>query len=211
MHAYATNTKDRENIPKYLTVGAVAVALLFNTFVQNFKLPIPWYIDTPAVASFYGLFLLLFDKYLWRWKLGPIRLSTIPDIRGTWVGKIHSSYNNIEVQVVVYIQQTWSKLSIKLDTQNSTSFTIMASLNVNADNDSSLRYEYQNEGKAYGPTPDHRGTGHLHLPFDHKLLEGKYYTSEGSNNTGTLVLHFISREYLDRQEALKLARQRNYI
>lgn len=211
MHAYATNAKDREFIFQLLAVIAVIAAFLLNSLIQVFKLPIPWFIDTPAVASFYAIFLWLYNGYLWSKKLGPMPFSQIPDIRGTWAGKIHSSFHNIEIEVAVCIKQSWLKLSVKLETDTSVSFTTMAAFNVDAGGDSGLKYEYRNEGKVYGLTPDHRGTGHIYLLPDCKTLEGKYYTSEGSNNTGTIVLKLISRELLSRADALEQARQRHFI
>lgn len=211
MHAYATNAKDRKNMLGIIAIPAVLAAVLLNSIIQVLKLPILLYIDTPAVAGFYGLFFWLFDRVLWSKKLGSLRLSQIPDIRGTWVGIIHSSFQNVKVQVVVYFDQTWSELSMKLETENSISSSTMAALNINAGNESGLKYEYRNEGKAYGTTPDHRGTGHIILLPDGKTLEGKYYTSEGSNNTGTITLKLLSKERLPREKSIEQAKRKHFI
>ncbi len=203
MHPYTADAEERENIPKHLALPAIALAIAFGYLLQTLKIPIPWYVDTPAVVGFYGIAFWLFDNFLWRMKLGSISpFSKIPDIRGTWVGKIRSSFQNTEVLVVVHIRQTWSKLSMELESDNSKSSTIMAALNID---DSSLRYEYRNEPRQYGNPPEHRGTGHLHILPDRKTVKGKYYTSEGSNNTGTIVLHFLGREIIEREAALQQA------
>lgn len=211
MHAYATNAKERENIPRYIAVVAVIAAVLLTPIFQVLSWPIIWYIGTPAVASFYALFLWLFDSFLWSKKIGPLPLSHIPDIRGTWVGTLHSSFHNTEVQVVMYIYQTWSKLSIKLKTASSKSSTTMAVLTIDAGNESDLKYAYRNEGNAFGTTPDHSGTAHVNLSPNGKTLEGKYYTSEGSNNTGTITLKLLSREYLSHEDSLEQAKRNHFI
>lgn len=211
MHAYATNARDRKNMLGIIAIPAVLAAILLNSIIQVLKLPILLYIDTPAVAGCYGLFFWLFDRVLWSKKFGSISLSQIPFIKGTWVGLIHSSFHNTEVQVVVYIDQTWSELSIKLETDTSISSTTMAAFNIDAGNESGLKYEYRSEGKAYGTTPDHRGSGHIILSPDGKTLEGKYYTSEGSNNTGTIALKLLTKELIPREKAIEQAKRKHYI
>src|SRR6266567_1115066 len=211
MHAYATNAKDRQFMFGLIAIPSFLAAILINSIVLAIKLPFLSYIGAPAIAGCYGIFLWLYNKFLWSKKLGPMPLSHIPDIRGTWVGIIHSSFNNVEITVVVYIDQTWLELSMMLETENSISWTTMAALNIDAGNESGLKYEYRSEGKAYGTTPDHRGAGHIILLPDGKTLEGKYYTNEGSNNTGTITLKFLSTQRLAREKSIEQAKRKHYI
>src|SRR6266699_5011206 len=205
MHSYTTDAKDREAVPALLAVLAVGTTLLFNYLLEILQLRIPWWIDAPAVMGFYGLFHNLFDNILWRVQLGPVRFSSIPDIRVVWAGKIKSSYNNgVEIPVVFYIRQTWSKLSIQLETDNSRSFSTMAALNTDEATECFLRYEYLNEPAVFGAVSmqSHRGTGHLYISSDNKAMNGDYYTGRGRQNMGTIVLQFISRTLLKREDAL---------
>jgi hypothetical protein len=55
-------------------------------------LEVPWWIDAPSVMGFYGLIYQWFDKYLWFRKFIFVPFSSIPNLQGTWVGAIHSSY-----------------------------------------------------------------------------------------------------------------------
>jgi hypothetical protein len=48
----------------------------------------------------------------------------------------------------------------------------------------------------------HRGTGHLYISSDDKAMKGDYYTGRGRQNMGTIVLQFISRTHLKREDAL---------
>jgi hypothetical protein len=217
MHPYTADLEERKKVLRYLAVLAIALTIAFNYLVQSFKLPIPWFFDPPAVASFFGAVYWLFDKclwslkfgpfYLWQFKFGPFYPSKTPDLRGTWTGGILSSFKNssgkeTEVPVVVHIQQSWSEISIQLESSQSKSFTVMAAINLN---DNSLRYVYRNEPKFYDFPPEHKGTCHLEISRDRKILKGKYYTSEGSNNTGTIILNFRTRDLIEFEEALKLA------
>jgi hypothetical protein len=207
MHQYTADPEERKEVLKYLAILAIALTMVFSYLVQIFKLPIPWYVDPPAVAGFFGLVFWLFDNLLWRLKFGPFYLSKTPDLRGTWVGRIRSSFKDAsgketEVPVVVHIWQGWSELSIELGSSQSKSFTILAMFDFN---DNSLRYEYRNEPRNYGFPPGHKGSAHLELPRDRKTLKGKYYTSEGSDNRGTIILDFLSRKIIEYEDALKQA------
>ncbi len=50
-----------------------------------------------------------------------------------------------------------------------------------------------------------------HLLPDGKTLEGKYYTNEGSNNTGTITLKFLSTQRLAREKSIEQAKRKHYI
>src|SRR5579859_2572843 len=82
-----------------------------------------------------------------------------------------------QVTVVEMVDSSFELLSplcIELESSISRSYSIMASLDMDAGNDSSLRYQYRNEIKRFGKTPEHMGSGHLYILPDHKALEGKY-------------------------------------
>src|SRR5947209_15487926 len=195
MHAYATDAEDRKTAPIVLAVAAIAAALLLFYVVGALKIQIPWWVDAPSVMGFYGIFYELYDKWLWRVHLGSIRFSRIPDSNGVWVGGLTSSYNEAtKINVVVYINQTWSSFLMRLETETSTSYTVMAALNTEESRDPGLKYEYLSEP---GTIPKetmhtHRGTGHLRFSSDGKMLAGDYYTGRDRRNFGTLELHFVS-------------------
>lgn len=206
MHTYATDARDRDKVPIILAVVAVVATLAFLALVQKLNIQIPWWLDAPSVMGFYGIFHLLYDRVLWRLHLGPIPLSQIPNVGGVWAGVLTSSYNNgTKIDIVFYIKQTWSKIAIRTETVTSTSFTTMAVLNTEENLDPGLKYEYLSEPGAFVKETMHihKGTGHLRLSSDGKTLTGEYYTGRGRQTFGTLELHFISREKLSREEALK--------
>ena len=205
MHPYNIKMKNRRGVLKSLAVLAVALATGFNYLIQVLRIPIPWYIDTPTVASFFGIILWIFDKFFWRMRIGPLSIAQIPDLSGTWVGEIHSSYQNMIVPVVIHIRQTWEEMSIELESETSFSRTETAEFNIDGN---TLSYTYQNEPKRYGRTPEHKGDACLHLSSDYKKLDGKYFTSKGSHNHGTISLTFLEREIKDYEEALRLAQSK---
>ncbi len=206
MHAYATDAEDRRLVPTTLAVLSIGAALLLVYVVGLLKIQIPWWVDAPSVMGFYGIFYGLYDKQLWRIHIGPLHLSAIPYVGGVWAGVLTSSYNEgTKINVVVSIKQTWSKISIRLETETSTSYTVMAALNTEESLDPGLKYEYLSEPGQFAKETMHihRGTGHLRLSSDGKMLTGDYYTGRDRRNFGTLELHFVSQKAMSREEALK--------
>lgn len=209
MHSYGTDAKDRETIPLWLAALAVAATLLLNYLLNVLKLQIPWWVDAPSVMGFYGLLHTRFDNLLWHLQIGSIHFSEIPDLRGTWVGVVKSSYQGgTEVRgVLMYIRQTWLKLSVQLETANSRSLSTMASINTLNSYEPGLKYEYVNEPSALSvqTMQPHRGTNHLRLEPDGITLKGDYFTNRNRLNYGEMVFRLVSRKYLTRQEALQQA------
>jgi hypothetical protein len=206
MHAYATDI-DRKTVPIVLAVISIGITLFFLYLIQTLKINIPWWIDTPSVMGFYGILYALYDRVLWRQHLGGLRLSQIPEVSGVWAGELTSSYNNgTKIAIVFTIEQTWSRISIRTETETSTSSTTMAALNTDEYLDPGLKYEYLSEPGAFAtPTMQiHRGTGHLRLSADGKMLTGDYYTGKGRQTFGTIELHLVSTSKVSRVEALSL-------
>lgn len=209
MHAYATNAAERESIPTWLAFVAVAATLLLNLILKSINLEIPWWVDAPSVMGFYGLIYQWFDKFLWSQKFLFISLSSIPNLKGTWVGTIHSSYDGGTdfPGIILYIRQTWTGINVRLVTQTSSSYSIMAAVNTDNSSQPSLKYEYMNEPSALSVDTmnAHRGTTNLQLSPDGKELVGDYFTGRGRQSLGTMEFRLISRDYLTREEALTRA------
>ncbi len=206
MRTYATDAEDRDIVPVVLAVAAIAATQAFLTLVQKLNTQIPWWIDAPSVMGFYGIFHLLYDHILWRLHLGPIAFSQIPDVSGVWAGVLTSSYNDgTKINIVFYIKQTWSKIAIRTETATSTSSITMAALNTENSSDPGLYYEYISKPGAFAKVTMHihKGTVRLSLSSDGKTLAGEYYTCRDRQNFGTLELHFVSKEKVSCEEALK--------
>ncbi len=209
MHAYATDAKERNSTPIWLAAAAVAATLILNNILQVLNLKVPWWIDAPSVMGFYGLLYRFFDNYLWRLKLGSVRFSEIPNLRGTWVGVVRSSYQGgTEVRgILLYIHETWSNISVQLETETSRSYSIMAAVNIGKSAESGLKYEYMNEPSALSlhTMQPHRGTTHLRLTPDGITLKGDYFNNRNRQTYGELVFRLVSRKNLTRTEALNRA------
>jgi hypothetical protein len=205
MHEYATDV-DRTRILIVLAVLAIGAAFVFNALLQKLMIQIPWWVDAPSVMGFYLIFYAWYDQVLWRVRIGLFPLSKIPDVSGVWAGVLTSSFQNkTKYEIVFYIPQTWSKISIRTETVTSTSSTIMGALNTDHSPHPGLYYEYISEPGAFATETmhAHKGTGHLKLSADNKTLTGDYYTGRDRITFGTLDLHFVSKKKVSREEALK--------
>jgi len=205
MHAYATDAKDREVIPVWLAVIAIALTLAFNSIFRMLGVEVPWWLNAPSVMGFYGLLYQLFDRFLWFQTFGSISFSSIPNLQGTWMGTIHSNYEGVSdtLEAIMYIHQTWSGVNIRLETETSNSFSIMAAINTQKSAEPSMKYEYMNEPLALSiqTMHTHRGTASLKLSADGMMLKGDYFTGRGRQSLGTMEFKLFARGYLTRQAA----------
>jgi hypothetical protein len=193
MHSYSTDSGERETILLLLAALAIAAAWTESRILQLSHLAVPFWFDAPSTMAFYGIFFKIFDIWLWRVKfLHRIGLLKVPVLRGGWKGFVVSSFDSHKKAhpVKVFIDQTWTKMSVRLQSNNSHSFTSTASLQVHAQEGTVLSYQYENQ-----PQPEalrtmeiHVGTARLVLQADCLALEGYYYSGRGRKEFGSLKL-----------------------
>lgn len=95
-------------------------------------------------------------------------------------------------QVTLDVVQTWRRIGVTLDAEESESHSLGASIVAECFRTVTLSYEYLNEPKALAKTTlhTHRGTARLTLRRTGKVevLDGEYYTGRDRQNVG--ILHF---------------------
>src|SRR5215216_2543191 len=129
MHAYATDAPDRRVAP--IVIGAIAILMAWalSGILDITGISPPWWIDTPAVLGFYWPLWRIYDRWGWRWRLGPFAFSAIRDFSGTWSGMVTSSYEPAtDVEATLTIVQRWLLILITLETQWSRSHSTMAQI-----------------------------------------------------------------------------------
>jgi len=207
MHAYATDARDRDFMQPFLAVPAVVAALVLHWIIATLKFTVPFWVDAPSVMTFYGVLRALYDRYLWHLRIFSVPLSEVPDLRGTWAGELHSDFGgDTIVPGVLRVQQTWSKMVVRLQTEHSSSCSESATLNTDKSSHDGLSYAYLNEPRqlSVGTMEAHRGSARLRLTADGDTLEGDYFTGRGRRNIGEMQFHRISRDVLSREEALRI-------
>ena len=117
-------------------------------------------------------------------------VTRLPDLNGKWIGEVQSSYNQHDpaYEVSVVISQRWSKILVRLETGQSRSHSVVASLKTTDLPYPELSYLYVNAPKSNAPDAMemHRGTATLELKDSN--LEGEYYTGRGRRQIGAIEL-----------------------
>jgi hypothetical protein len=206
MHTYASDSIDRKVAPFVIAAFAVLAAVGCSHLLAVLAPSVPWWVKQPTVMMLYGFGHLLYDRLVWRCRIGGLRLSQIPDCGGTWYGEIHSSHNSgTKIEGMVHVHQTWSKICVEFESESSRSFSRMAALNVTPGATEGLVYEYTNEprGDAVGTMHAHPGFAAHRMAPDGQTMEVDYYTGRGRETHGTMRLRRVCRERLSREEAAR--------
>jgi hypothetical protein len=149
-----------------------------------------WFRPFSTVVGLLLLLLVAFD--LWAWRLRVLRGWFVPrpDIRGTWCVELHSDWKDPTTKDVVapiaaylVIRQTFSTLSLRMLTPESSSELVAAEINKAADGTYRLAAVYRNEPKlsVRDRSPIHYGAIVLDVQGDPvKDLVGYYWTDRST-------------------------------
>lgn len=204
MHSYASDSADRKVAPWVIAGLAVVVAFAYSAFVAWRTIQVPWWVETPSIMSAYGLVYWLYNQHGWKWRIGPLRLSEIPDVSGTWFGELSSNHaEGTEVFGMMHLHQTWSSLCVEFEFEKSRSYSVMAAVNVTPGPTEGLTFQYTNTPRhpATDTMSAHVGFNHIRLSPDGKTLEGDYFTGRGRQTIGSMKLVRIGRERMSYKQA----------
>ena len=192
MHDYAIDSRERVFVVRILFMASALVSGIAAALIPSDLLPMRWLLPIPSIALVFGISYWGFDNWLWRWRfLRVLRLISVPDLRGTWTGTIASSYTGFEKTqpVTVTIEQTWTKIVVRLNAAQSRSWSITASVLTNSSEGLVLTYLFENEPKAESVSTMQRFLGTTVLVnAEPGLLEGHYYTGRGRETHGSIKL-----------------------
>ena len=199
MHPYATDSGERKYVTFLLAIISILSAWLLNEVLLNDLLGLAsfWWLEAPSVFGFYGLFYIIFDKYLWQVSiLHRAGLVKVPDLNGAWKGCILSSLDHHEAEkdATIKIRQSWTQISIDLKTHNSRSRSLTATVLTEDQNGIVISYEYLNEPRYSAKTTMHihQGACRFTLSSDRQKLEGEYYTGRDRQTYGILSFKKLS-------------------
>lgn len=192
MHDYAIDSRERVFVVRILFMASALVSGIAAVLIPSELLPMRWLLPIPSIALAFGVSYWAFDNWLWRWRfLRFLRLISVPDLRGEWTGTIASSYTDFEKtqSVTVAIEQTWTKIAVRLNAAESRSWSITASVLTNAPEGLVLTYLFDNEPRAEAVSTMQRFRGTTVLVgAEPGLLEGYYYTGRGRETHGSIEL-----------------------
>ena len=192
MHDYALDSRERVFVVRILFMASALVAGIAAALIPADLIPMRWLLPIPSIALVFGVSYWAFDNWFWRLRfLRDLRLVSVPDLRGTWTGSIASSYTRYEKTqpVTVTIEQTWTKIVVRLNAAESRSWSITASVLTNAPQGLVLTYLFDNDPEAGSVETMQRFRGTTVLvSAAPDRLEGHYYTGRGRETHGSIKL-----------------------
>lgn len=188
MEQYSIDGQGRGGVYIALAIVAVGFSYVVTHLERMLPFQLPWWLVVPSFAVWFGLVNVTFDRWLWRLGIGGFRFSPVPDFSGHWRGTIiavSASYEQHELPVDVVIRQTWSAMEVRGKTQHGVTRSKLVGIRVE---DAELRYEYETQPDIFDPAAKHH-TGFCVLEMlDRDLLEGFYYTLDGTSAKGGIKL-----------------------
>ncbi len=192
MHDYAIDSRERVFVVGILFMASALVAGIAAALIPADLIPMRWLLPIPSIALVFGVSYWAFDNWFWRLRfLRDLRLVSVPDLRGTWTGSIASSYTRFEKTqpVTVTIEQTWTKIVVRLNAAESRSWSITASVLTNAPQGLVLTYLFDNDPEAGSVETMQRFRGTTVLvSAAPDRLEGHYYTGRWRETHGSIKL-----------------------
>ena len=198
MHDYAIDSRERVRVVRILFMASALVSGIAAMIVPSDLIPMRWLLPIPSIALVFGVSYWAFDNWFWRWRfLRTLRLVSVPDLRGAWTGTVASSYTEFEETqpVDVTIEQTWTKLAVRLNAAESRSWSVTASVLTNAPEGLVLTYLFDNDPEAEAAKTMQRFHGTTVLVWaEPGQLEGRYYTGRGRATHGSLKLRRLPHD-----------------
>jgi len=191
MHSYSTDTRERRVIAFFIAAAAIGASIGIGYLLTRAEIAIPGWVSPLDALTFYGMIYWLFDVVIWKWSfIGRIRISRLPDLSGVWQGYVTTTRSgssapvNTSTAITMTIRQTWTRLSIRTQTAQSSSRSLSANMIVSEE--CTLSYEYHNEPGAGAPEPLHAHRGLATLSLKGDKLHGEYFSGRDRQNIGTI-------------------------
>lgn len=189
-----------------VTFIIIWVGVLFASSVE-FKINWEAVKKLPEVVTIYYGLQLVFTLWAWRLPIFQCWLVPFPDLQGTWVGTLQSTWPDPTtaqvkrpVPIIMVIKQSFSSISCVMYSQESTSFSSAAQIIGDEDGlPLRLSFNYSNRPKASvrEHSEMHDGAAILRIVKQpERVLEGEYWTDR--KTTGDLQVLFRSKKLTDR-------------
>ena len=129
----------------------------------------------------------IYAKWLWK-RPCFVKLHGVPNLNGSWVGAIESSYKKGEkYKMSAEIKQNWNKIQICCYFDESSSASQSSSICINDDKGAVLRFSYQNTSQNMSLAV-REYTGFNELKYKDNTLSGFYFTNRGKGTHGSIFM-----------------------
>lgn len=184
----------------HITVLLLAAAGVWAASLAVLGLPITWEYSKPFTITVAALSAACFayDRWIWKWPLVRPWFSHVPDLNGTWKVTLQSDWINPQtgqgigpIECIMTIRQTYSQLSARLFTAESSSYAVSQKIVRQNDGVYQLFATYRNmpdialRGKR---SEIHFGAFVLEVRGEPPVsLVGHYWTDRGTKGSLTLT------------------------
>lgn len=194
MHDYAFDIGERRTWYVIMLIATgILNALVNHEVIQQFvQHHLTWEIEVPKVLTSFALVHWFFSNHLWKWSpLYNLPFLNVPDLNGIWEGNLTSSHDGYRHphEIKVDVSQTWNKIQISLEADQSKSWSDFAAISKSGKQDYILTYGYTNEPKSGRKDTMHMHRGTVRLAVKGNKLEGFYYTGRDRTTDGNIRLH----------------------
>lgn len=166
-----------------LAFGTYIILFLLNQNLSSIKYDTAFK-DISTTISINLIIWTLFAKWFWKIKIFYPWLVPFPDLAGNWEGTIISTWQDkiqSPISISIQITQTFFNTQIKIQSNESNSFSVAASFDIDKERGlQQLYYSYINTPKTSirERSQIHYGTALLQFSgFNVTSMEGEYWTS----------------------------------
>ena len=197
MHDYTYDSTERRHWTVALLILSMAVVWIAFQLLRgtpmDFNIFVPWNADFRLSLVVFGLCFSAFNSCLWKCQLFRVltlQKISIPNLNGTWKGTGTTSHDEhaVEFCATLTIKQSWTKMSIELETNDSRSYSEMAALLRKDGTDFYVEYVYRNEPKPHARDSMSMHYGAARLRILENTLKGEYFNGRGRETNGGLEL-----------------------
>jgi len=204
MYYYATDAPEKIWVPWFIAIVATIPGVGINRWLTTMTItanadPNPelglLFVVLGAASGIIinAVLYVCFDRWWWRWFSW-----SVPDLEGTWVGEVYRRNTDTggeeKRDAVMRIRQTWSKISVEMETCKSTSELIMAAFNTQGALPK-LSYQYEVRPKSVPNAGNmHTGVARHTVTFEEppaksknrkvvRSIDAEYYTDQYGRTT----------------------------
>jgi hypothetical protein len=215
MHTYSTDNDLRPRIVGFLGIGSFLLVLGIERVLSIVNTTVPFgpNFSAPATGAVFTVVYVVFAAKVWNHGVfRRLRLVKTPYFGGRWEGYVRSSYNvdddaenekpeeQEKTNVEVEIEQSWRKMIVRLEGDDSSSRSLGASI-ITQQGRPKLTYYYLNEPDYDAPDSYTMGYGTTSVKLyegegdnNEDVLDGIYYTGPDRGEHGKIHLTRVDDE-----------------
>ena len=197
------------------TIVVIVIAIwALMLVIEGVSVRVSWLRPLSPVIGLVLLLLLAFDRWLWRIRVLHGWFVKRPILFGLWKIELRSEWNAPAtsnrlgaIDAYLVVRQTYSHLSLRLLTKESSSETLVAEIVEAADGMFRIYAVYRNEPRPEfrERSPIHYGALLIEFERDSRRLDGNYWTDRNSRGqfTATSHLNKVCSSYHEAESAFE--------